>query len=123
MKRLMPVSRFLVASSLALFAMGCGDDGGPDRDDLVISFKANGTQTDLANQSSLRANFTSTFGGYEGRFVGNGTGGSIRVLVYDNKMILPGTWSGYQQFGTSILGAWFEYTDPNGVVYTSSMTE
>lgn len=88
----------------------------------LMKFDVNGKTVEFTGQASLVAAFSNTGNQYLGVFTGYDANSNMGLQVYDNKAIVPGTFSGYAISNSAIVGVLIGYQDTSGTQYTQGTT-
>lgn len=88
----------------------------------LMKFDVNGKTVEFTGQASLVAAFSNTGNQYLGVFTGYDANSNMGLQVYDNKAIVPGTFSGYTISNSAIVGVLIGYQDTSGTQYTQGTT-
>jgi hypothetical protein len=107
---------------IALFSILVGscktDEDDNSNSGYFIRFKANGTQVEFKEQTSLVAAFAKSGIQHNGVFSGGKNLSNIVLQVFDNKAIEATTFTGYTISGSSIVAELISYNDNTGANYT-----
>lgn len=88
----------------------------------LMKFDVNGKTVEFTTQASLVAAFSNTGSQYLGVFTGYDANSNMSLSVFDNKAIVPGTFSGYSVSNGALVGILITYQDDSGTVYVQSTT-
>jgi hypothetical protein len=111
--------RTIVILSFALFGVifnSCKSDA--DESTYYVRFNADGTRIEFTIHGLLVAAFGQAGNQYNGVFTGGDNSSNISLQVYDNKSIVPATFTGYTLSESTFVGALIGYQDKNGTLYT-----
>lgn len=88
----------------------------------LMKFDVNGKTVEFTGQASLVAAFSNSGNQYLGVFTGYDATSNMSLQVYDNKTIVPGSFSGYTAANGALTGILITYQDQSGTVYSSATT-
>lgn len=121
MKRKFFTRRAIIVLFFALFSIpfsSCKDDKTASESNYYVRFNANGTRIEFTIHGSLIAAFGQSGNQYNASFTGGNISSNISLQVYDNKSIVPATFTGYTLSGSTFVGALIGYQDNTGTLYT-----
>lgn len=108
----------LVFVLLVALLGSCKNDDADTGTDYFVRFNANGQKVEFKVHGSLVAAFGQSGSQYNAVFTGYDANTNISLQVFDNKAIVPATFTGYSLSGSTFVGALIGYQDNTGTLYT-----
>jgi hypothetical protein len=110
--------QILVFALLVVLFGSCKNDDSDTGSEYYVRFNANGQKVEYTIHNSLVAAFGQSGIQYNAVFTGYDATSNISLQVYDNKAIVPATFTGYSLSGSTFVGALIGYQDKTGTLYT-----